>query len=284
MIALLKLQGREIYKAKIASYYLLPFLSNLTYLEYSSDVHLNTNILPDTLVFLKLSGYRNIPIDGVIPKSVKYLYIYCNLFNQDINGVLHEGLVYLEFRDNLNKFDQEINDLPKTLKVLKINDAFNSPINSLPNSLEELIFPVHGKFNKKLIDLPKGLKKLYLPSGYWQEIKAGDLPESLTDLRIQYHYKNNNIIKKCVLPLSLQKLICSLDIEMVPGVFPEGLKYLEFGNNNQQELLVNVLPDNLETLVIDYQYKKKFDDKIAHKGIKKIICCHEQNFGNTCIL
>jgi hypothetical protein len=157
-------------------------------------------------------------IDSLI--NVKKL-VLADDFNYTINL---SNLINLEELILGTYFNQVISNdmLPPNLKKLCFGTNFIKKIDSLPNSIEELV--LNNRYNNKLI-LPDNLKILNLGDSFNYDII---LPDKLEKLTIGYHYN-----KKLVLPNSL--------------------RFLVLGTKFNEDIILN---DKLEELTIGKQFNK----------------------------
>ncbi len=124
---------------------------NLTHLimgsMYNRQIHLNEN-----LTHLTMGHNFNQPIQ--LTDKIKYLCLNSNPHNL-IDNLLN-GIEELELGD---VFNSQMNNLPTSIKILKLNcDKYNHELNCLPMSIEYL--KLNESYNKKISNIPKGLKKI----------------------------------------------------------------------------------------------------------------------------
>jgi hypothetical protein len=167
------------------------------------DKPFRTNVLPKSLIYLKLSKKFNQKIGkNVLPNNLKYL-IFGTWYDKELEeGVLPESLLFLKFDIQYNK---KLNKLPNNLKTLILGQMFDKYIdtNILPNSLELLSF---GTYFNQTIDinvLPSKLKYLYLGLRYNKKIVKNALSSSLLHIQIyninDIHYLPNNLISLTIM-------------------------------------------------------------------------------------
>ncbi len=64
-----------------------------------------------------------------------------------------------------SQFNSQINDLPTSIKTIKLNTfKYNQELNCLPISIEYL--KLNESYNKKISNIPKGLKKIVCSKNY----------------------------------------------------------------------------------------------------------------------
>ena len=80
-------------------------------------------------------------------------------FNEPIDN-LPEGVEEIHFA-YLSEYSHPLNNLPQSLKYLRLGVSYNQPLDFLPSGLETLIISYH--FKHPMINFPIGLKRLGLP-------------------------------------------------------------------------------------------------------------------------
>ena len=107
---------------------------------------------------------------------------------------LHLGYYYnikLSNLPNLTKlvlsheFNQPLDELPLSLKILVLGVKFSQPLDNLPNELDELILSNH--YNESIDNIPDSITYLYIGIFFKQPIKR--LPQKLNRLSIYFGYK-----------------------------------------------------------------------------------------------
>ena len=91
------------------------------------------------LTLINFGDYFNKPLDNSLDKLINLTYLSFGYgFNKPLNNTLYylSKLVYLKLGC---KFNQELN-LPSNIKILNLNCNNQNLIDSLPNSVEQLIF------------------------------------------------------------------------------------------------------------------------------------------------
>lgn len=200
-------------------YYELEVLDNdnIKKIIFDKDCDFNNVIeskfLPNNLTHLYLNSKFNSKIE-LIP-SLTHLY-FGSMFNKEINllkinclthlslGVsfnknliLPNTLLYLELGCN-NQYI--IDNIPNSVKTLKLINYFDLELNNLPNSIENIIFMKDDKhynynchwneiynYDKELNNLPNSVKYLYLPYDYNLVIKR--FPKNLIKIYCNRKYK-----------------------------------------------------------------------------------------------
>ena len=186
----------------------------------------------------------NDPITKKVLKKIENcseLYFFSsseNHFNQPIDGILPEGILKIVIRSP--GFNQSLDSLPSTLKILKLVNGlesmeFNKSIENLPDGLENL--QISGKFNQPVDFLPRNLKKLNLGEHFDQPLD--NLPPELEELELSSKYSHSL--------LNLPKTIWSLHLE-----------HPQFKKNDIEEKFVVKLPEGVTHLSLG----DLFDDYI----------------------
>lgn len=93
-----------------------------------------------------------------------------------------------------SKFNYNIGaiNLPRNLKKICFNAAFNKPIDDLPDTLEEIIFCKNSRFNQFIKKMPSKLRVLHFGDYYNKPL---NLPTSLKILHFSNNSKFNEEIK-----------------------------------------------------------------------------------------
>ena len=114
-----------------------------------------------------LENYKNCLVEKIfnvsdltqqrLPNSISHL-IFCNYFDDDINGNLPNSLTHLTFGWMFNK---QVANLPNSITHLTFGYYFNRPVKgNLPNSITHLTFGY--AFKQKLKKLPNSITHLTL--------------------------------------------------------------------------------------------------------------------------
>jgi len=125
-----------------------------------------------------------------------------NNFNQPVNFIPHE-VTHIKFGIN---FDQELNNLPPSLKYLEFShfntvkyNKFNKNLDNLPYGLETLKIVLNSNFNQLLVNLPPTIKNLYIYSKVLKNVATiiNSLPDNVEYLEINFITDDDikNIIK-----------------------------------------------------------------------------------------
>ena len=99
-------------------------------------------------------------------------------------------------------------------------------------------------------------------------IKAGVLPNSLTNLTFGYNF--NQSIEAGVLPNSLTHLKFGNDFNkpIAAGVLPNSLTHLNFGWSFNQPIAVGVLPNSLTHLIFGFRFNQLLDTSILPSNLE----------------
>lgn len=201
-----------------------PFVQELDLgLTFTGPLH--KNVLPQGLKKLRLGDLFNSEFSpNSLPPNLTHLYIY-GCFNKDLEN------------------------LPDSLRVLKIDSVFNKQIRigQLPPNLEVLEFGRDFNSTIEVGALPSSLKKLVFGRNFNREITPGLLPKNL-----EYLSFGNRFDK----PIQSESL-------------PPTLKYLKFGFSFSSVLSGNDLPESLEVLKFG-QNCPGISDPIHLKSLIKI--------------
>lgn len=175
--------------------------------------------------------------------------------------------------DNESNFNQNIENLSHNLKKIIFGYKFNKSLNFLPHGIEEIKFTSTSDFNQELNDLPQSLKKITLGSNFTHLLHC--LPNKLEYLKISSLYSH----KLTKLPEKLKYLYFE-DIQnnIFPEIFFEPYEFNIFLPNNLIEINfpdnyhkpINKIPNSLEILYINTNYKHLNELKKEHQNIKII--------------
>lgn len=197
-------------------------------------------------------------------------------FNHEIDGMLPKTLKFLRF-DIYSSFDKSIDDLPKNLEELVLTGNFNQSINHLPINLKKLVLPM--RFDRPINKLPDNLKYLELLTSFNQPIKK--LPSKLTHLIFKNHSIYDHPLNN-ILPISLVHLKLGNNFNQPLDDLQKltNLTHLEFGNNFNQSLDDLYKLTNLTHLKLGKNYKKPIKQwpinlidltiKSSHKILKEL--------------
>ncbi|KAN0034793.1 hypothetical protein ACTFIV_001325 [Dictyostelium citrinum] len=263
-----------------------------------NDCNLDCGTINDYLEFKLPSSVTILEINGGFNKYIKPESLPSTIrklsFNRDNlePGVKKIGLNVPVGFANLNTIFDDLNPVKKIV----FPENYNSKIydDSIPEGVEIIdyrsIFIARESIDAKMF--PKSLKQLIIyrqfDSTIFSEEKSilppvetlfirnlslltvGILPESITDLEIEWPYStfNMNKVKKCLFPQQLKKLILSgYYNEIGKGVLPPNLTHLTLSVNHFKTIEPGCLPDTLKYL--SFQGRQKLRGKEVSKPFKK---------------
>ncbi len=127
---------------------------------------------------IKMSQINVVEIlQGNLPQELKQLYICSNFslskYQYNLDN-LSSGLEIL----NLSNINVQLDNLPNGLKILEINGIYDKDLNCLPSSL--ILLKLQSNYNRNIDNLPFGLKHLIILSSFTKPLK--NLPENLVSL------------------------------------------------------------------------------------------------------
>lgn len=183
--------------------------------------------------------------------------VYLDSLDEDLEPELFPGK--LKSLTIAGLFDKPLRpgDLPESLKHLELGYYFKQPIaeNVLPAGLKSLKFSnsMFAAFNQPLADFPfpKFLGTLELGYSFNSPILAGQLPPFLKTLVL-----GNRFNQPIVNPPILSDSWTDTGYGNFGKVFPNTLKYLDFGVKFNHDLSPGILPSGLETLKFGASYDK----------------------------
>lgn len=168
---------------------------------FDSTCELPKDFLPRSLHTVRLCGYFNQAIGGLLPPFLRVLGLGDG-FDQPIDDIpgtithLHLGNAFDRPLDNLSpalvwlrfgtKFNQSIDKLPPNLRHLRLGSSFNKPVDHLPSTLTWLKFGLN--FNQSVDQLPIDLT--YLEFGWCFDQKVDRLPPNLTRLKLGFNFNH----------------------------------------------------------------------------------------------
>jgi len=193
--------------------------------------------LPASLTDLTVDGHNPVLQQDLsrLPSSLQKLTLRGS-FNQPLNH-LPATLKVLRF-DQFSEFTQPLDDLPPALEELHLPAWFNHPLDRLPQSLRILTFERDGNFNHPLNNLPNSLTELRLGSAFDQPLQR--LPLNLTTLDLSGGFFNGSCFNQ-PLPLTPSQT------QDASYSYPKQLRSLHLGHAFDQPL---TLPSSLTSLFI----------------------------------
>ncbi|KAN0040262.1 hypothetical protein ACTA71_012152 [Dictyostelium dimigraforme] len=185
---------------------------------------LTPNLLPDSLTYLEILGYQNLPNN--LPRKLNYLNLGKS-FNQPLGK---RGLVGSLFN------------------ALTFNYNNNYDSTTIPPNVKSLIMPA---FNQRIYanELPTSLT--YLEITGFTELFPHCLPKQLKVLIVSNFFNGNKPLKRNCLPCELEHFEMigpfNQNIEWLPN---EKLKTLKLGKCFNKDLPIGLLPNSLKLLEI----------------------------------
>lgn len=198
-----------------------------------------------------------------LPESLKELKIISQKINNTVNincDNLPNGLEKLILSNNINN---ELNNLPRNLKILHIAQ-FNNMIYNLPDGIEELRIPIDYKYLKEIfssINTVK-LKKLIIGLNFKSHSRKTSLfdLESIPDSVEEIDFGDNFNQKLTHLPSGVKKITFGFNFNYSIGLddLPDSIEYLEFGYNFNNS--INKYPSNLKILKFGRNYSSRLEN------------------------
>jgi hypothetical protein len=129
-----------------------------------------------------------------------------------------------------SRFNQQLDNLPQTIRDLTLGYYFNQPLNNLPSTIRNLT--LGWSFNQRLDNLPSGIQNLTLDYCFNQPLD--NLPSSIIDLTLRFHFNQ---------PLDS---------------LPHGIQNLTLGYYFNQRL--DNLPSSIINLTLDETFNQPLDN------------------------
>jgi len=254
--------------------------STLTHFILNSNEFIKTlNYLPSSLTHLSISGCESskwfyaCPFNQSInklPSSLTHLFINGLRFNHPIDK-LPLGLTHLKITSN--HFNKSIVTLPESLTYFEINSSsfgcIEKSIENLPSSITHLSYKC---FSNKKVDLSKLDKLTHLEFGSESYYPIGNLPTSLTHLKLG-DYFNHPIDELSKLDKLTHLIIDSIYFNQSVSSLPNSITHLALRKNGDYfNHNVNKLPDSLvvcepEEMMIRYKSKIKIAHILTKSGV-----------------
>jgi hypothetical protein len=234
---------------------------NLEYIKFGSKFDKSVDLLPQKLKYIIFGNMFNQPIEH-LPKKLIGIKLY-HYFNQSID-YLPDSIQYLQY----SLYYQNTLFFPKNLKQLFLPDNYNTKIDNLPDSITHL--HLGNIFNQKITKLPSNLKCIIFSNNYTHDILCLNLLQNQIDyveLGLKYNIaiKNllNNISELVInsnyshdfnsLPKKLKRLTVNVtnNNNLLNILYLTDLNYLKIENYSNNRLILNRLPLNLKTLLLN---------------------------------
>lgn len=176
-----KLVFNHLVLSDVPQYLVIP--ESVTHLTLAINYPLHFVVLHQGIEELLLLGNANIEVAGPLPPKIKKMQ-FEPFFNRKIDFEWPHALEELIFD---TQFNQDLLDLPESLKSLTLSCNFNSKL-LLPPNLE--VLKMSDSFTGE-VPVPDSLRVLELPSCWVEELPQFKPPESLETL-IVGRYGNIN--------------------------------------------------------------------------------------------
>ena len=266
---------------------------NKNYYYLKKNEPITDNNISSSIKFLHIDEHYFLPIE-YIPPNVKSLYFHgdckialselpanitdivfyknTKLYNKISNFVtfLHidkcDSLSYDLLPDNLEElwgsgenFNQSLEGLPSTLKILSLGRNFKQSINNLPRNLVKLHLSCYSIFNSEVKNLPETLTHINFGKKFNSNVEFSNSVEYIT-FGEEFNKEINKYPKSLIyikfgwnfnfpldnLPSSLKKLILGHCYNHSLDFLPSSLLYLEIDTNFNKT--INNLPPSLRQL------------------------------------
>jgi hypothetical protein len=216
--------------------------------------------LPETLEYLQVSGAFNCPLFNFLGLQMLPSGLVMLVMSRAFNHSLGSLPTTLEVLRMGSQFDCKLEQLPPSLKSLRINGVYDHDLGPLP-LLRELV--LGDKFSQT-ISLPDGLKRLTLGC---RSVISGNLPTSLEYLELgcraqvnleALHLKSLRVLGSVykfrlgILNTSLKSLTL-VDFIYCIDALPRNLIELDVTSSNT----LPALPDSLKRLCISGMYNSR---------------------------
>ena len=190
------------------------FPCNLEILECTYEFFFRQINIPNTLKKLAIKNSFVVPNDSFILKQISLPEYLEELYFQ------YESDYEPNYSNHLIKLFE---NLPNTLKVLRIPGFWNNALINLPSQLEKLYIGI--KYNQTLDFLPESIKYIEFIEQCIFDKPLNNLPSKLEYINLQFQNEYINTISN----------------------LPDSIKYLELG---EYELEIGKLPSKLVELII----------------------------------
>ncbi|EFA85099.1 hypothetical protein PPL_02096 [Heterostelium album PN500] len=222
--------------------------------------------LPPNLLELGLRNYEHDIEPGVLPDSLKTLYLSAKFDKPLKVGSLPPNLEFLSLGYQYNKAIEE-GVIPRSLKSLNISQVENLTVKFPPDGNLQTIHCHHSflpqvpeSVTKITIDFGVAITgKLTLPNirsltidNMIGNIPRGYIPSTVTKLHMGRNFKLTAQSLRDVLPPGLKILKTGHDYNHIiePGDLPESLERLELGYFFSQPLKVGSIPKNVKHVLL----------------------------------
>lgn len=243
----------------------------------------------------KLDAIKYSVIRNIVPKCTKVIY---NIKDNSCSVIFlrSDKITWLSFGD---KYDDELINIPRNVKVLKVGNKYNKPFTSTVTNYRNDIYrgdgyKIHqtirnhisfyklttlvlGKRFNQAVDglLPPTLKRLFLTGDFDQSVDNLPLGLEILHLSKKFDHSVDN------LPPNLIELIFCKEFKHSIDKLPDSIKILKrkctpyYYSSNMYDSIINKLPNNLEEFSWNWWYggqnrgQTKLNAKLPPK-IKKL--------------
>jgi hypothetical protein len=204
-------------------------------------------------------------IGNFLPKHLKYINFGRKFNNTWDKNVLPDTVEVITFHPK-SKFNHNISaiNLPKGLKKICFNGAFDKPIDNLPDSLEVVSFCKSSRFNRFIQKYPSSLKEIYFGDHYVRSIKK--LPSGV---RLIYFSGGSAFNDTIEYPTRLQKIYYGREFnQVIPAHDCRDLKVIKFADQSKFNQDI-VIPEYLESIYFGATFDKRIDTGASNLRILK---------------
>jgi hypothetical protein len=192
-------------------------------------------------------------------KNYIYKYIKSLLTNYQMQSLLTDVILFLS-NNYLEKDKDKLSFLScvTSWHTLKSKIHFQREVN-YNQQLESLFYYKNLNIRFVMYDnnfksIPKYTKLLYLNNSFFQSLKKGYIPNSVTTLELSCHF--NQPLKKGDIPDSVTTLILGFHFNhpLKKGDIPNSVTTLKFGYHFNQPLKKGDIPNSLTNLVFGWEF------------------------------
>ncbi|KAF2074976.1 hypothetical protein CYY_003715 [Polysphondylium violaceum] len=248
---------------------------------------------PQNLKSLHLLKVSNLKLDpGYLPNTITDLHLgYSTILERLDIGSIPNGCLKLNF--GYHCYEPLIGLLPLGIVDLHLGVSFGCNVleNFIPNTVTNLVLPNNNtplqpgcipmgikklrlgySYNSPITGvIPSSVEKLYLSTTFKQQLQVGDIPASVTKLKVEsvLNFGQN------ILPSNLKSLTLPLYVQITfqPNDLPLGLVKLKHLNYFQQEKIIPKSVRNLSIILSTNTLKPGFIptnvEKLKIQSMKK---------------
>lgn len=202
-------------------------------------------IISNGKYYIIRNGIKYLINDWIETNQIETLTINFNLKKNNFFENIPSRIKVLRL---MNTFNYPIDNLPDSIIQLEISGKFNHTINRLPNNLTHLIFNshAHNDMQNEITNFPPNLINLQLPDN---KINIDNLPQNLIHLNVGCSVDSLDKLPEKITHLTIRSN-CPVDN------LPESVKYLEFGYNFNQPV------DNLPRNIVKLTFGGRFNQQV----------------------